>query len=433
MQAFTNKSDEESHFGIHSAMYAACGWPQGGCSGDATPRGPDSGVRNGARPHGSTLLRAVSIPIATTHLHTSCAVTHSINRDIPATPPSTMRAAVNTGSGGPDVLAIQTRPVPAPAKDEILVRVVSSALNRADLLQRAGRYPAPPGWPADIPGLEFAGVVAACGPAAQRWKAGDRVFGLVGGGAHAEYLVTHERAVARIPDAVAWEQAGATPEAFITAHDALVSQAQLRPSETVLIHAVGSGVALAAVQLVRALGATPYGTARSAAKIDAARAMGLADGIVACTPSSISPAVMEWTNGRGVDVVLDLVGGDYVAASVASLAPRGRLMLVGSLAGRSASLDLGAMLYKRLTVRGTSLRARPLEERIAATQAFEREVVPWLANGMLATRIDATFTLDDIAAAHLRLETNETVGKIALTIDAAALTRGSHFPTGAAT
>ena len=327
-----------------------------------------------------------------------------------------MRAAVNTAAGGPDVLQIQQRPVPAVAKDEVLVRVHCSALNRADLLQRAGRYPAPPGWPADVPGLEFAGEVAACGDAVRLWRAGDRVFGLVGGGAHAEYLVAHERAVARVPDSLSWEHAGSAPEAFITAHDAMVTQAQIRPGDSMLIHAVGSGVALAAVQLARALGVTTYGTARGASKIATAREYGLKDGLVVTDVANIAPAVMQWTNDVGVNVALDLIGGDYVAASIASLAMRGRLMLVGSLGGRAAAMDLGAMMYKRLTVRGTSLRARPLEERILATQAFEREVVPWLANGTLTTRIDATFALEDIAKAHERLESNDTIGKIVLTI-----------------
>jgi NADPH2:quinone reductase len=346
--------------------------------------------------------------------------------------PLTMRAAINTAGGGPEVLAIEERPVPTPARDEVLVRVVTSGLNRADLLQRAGRYPAPPGWPADIPGLEFAGEVVACGATVQRWRSGDRVFGLVGGGAHAQYLVAHERAVAAIPASLGWEQAGVACEAFITAHDALVTQAALRPGESVLIHAVGSGVALAAVQLIRALGGTSYGSARGASKITAARELGLANGVVAENVASIAPAVMEWTRGRGVDVVLDLVGGDYVAASVASLAMRGRLMLVGSLAGRAASLDLGTMLSKRLTVRGTSLRARPLEERILATQAFEREVVPWLANGTLSTRIDGGFSLSDIAKAHARLESNDTIGKIVLDIGA-QVGRDSVAPSRGAT
>jgi NADPH:quinone reductase len=327
-----------------------------------------------------------------------------------------MRAAVITAPGGPEVFAIQSRPVPAPGTGELLVRVHSSAINRADLLQRIGRYPAPAGVPADIPGLEFAGEVAAVGPGVTGWSPGDRVCGLVGGGAHAEYLVTHASTVARVPVGMSWELAGATPEAYITAHDAMVSQAGLRPGESVLVHAVGSGVGLAAVQLATAIGARVFGTARGVAKLDAARAAGMVDG---CQPGGegwIATAALGWTGGRGVDVVVDLVGGDYTAGSLAGMAPRGRLMLIGALAGSKATMDLRAILSRRLTIRGTVLRSRPLEERITVIQAYAREVLPWLASGRLVPRIDATFPLEAIGAAHALVEGNGTIGKVALTI-----------------
>ncbi|HEU4565017.1 MAG TPA: alcohol dehydrogenase catalytic domain-containing protein, partial [Gemmatimonadaceae bacterium] len=194
--------------------------------------------------------------------------------------PALMRAAVITRPGGPDVLELRDLPRPEPGAGEVLVRVRASALNRADLLQREGRYPAPPGAPAEIPGIEFAGEVAALGEGVARWREGDRVFGITVGGAHAEFLVAHERALAAVPDELEWEEAGAVPEAFITAHDALVTQAALRASERVLVHAVGSGVGLAAVQLVRAMGAVPYGTSRTPEKIERARPLGLEDGVV---------------------------------------------------------------------------------------------------------------------------------------------------------
>jgi NADPH:quinone reductase len=327
-----------------------------------------------------------------------------------------MRAAVITAPGGPDVFEIQSRPVPAPGTGEILVRVHASAVNRADLLQRMGRYAAPAGVPADIPGLEFAGEVAALGAGVSTWALGDRVCGLVGGGAHAEYLVTHERTVARVPDGMSWETAGAAPEAYITAHDALVSQAALRAGDTLLVHAVGSGVGLAAVQLATALGARVFGTARGAAKLDAALAMGLIAGCAPGAPGWIADAVKTWTNGRGVDVVLDLVGGDYTADSLPAMAPRGRLMLVGALAGSKATMDLRMILGKRLTVRGTVLRSRAIEERITVIQAYEREVLPWLASGRLVPRIDATFALAQIGEAHALVEGNTTIGKVALTL-----------------
>ena len=341
---------------------------------------------------------------------------HGTGETVGMTVPHSMRAAVIASPGGPDVLEVASRPVPTPGQSEILVRVHASAINRADLLQRSGRYPAPPGVPADVPGLEFAGEIAALGAGVTSWTLGDRVCGLVGGGAHAEYLVTHERTVARVPDGLSWEIAGAAPEAYITAHDALVTQAQLRPGESVLVHAVGSGVGLAAVQLASALGARVYGTARGADKIEAARTAGMRDGCQPGEPGWVAKAVADWTEGRGVDVVVDLVGGDYTAESLTAMALRGRLMLIGALAGAKATVDLRAILSRRLTVKGTVLRSRPLEERITVIQAFEREVLPWLASGRLIPRIDARFSLAQIADAHALVESNATIGKVALTI-----------------
>ncbi len=331
--------------------------------------------------------------------------------------PEFMRAAVITAPGGPEVFAIESRPVPTPGDDELLVRVHASAINRADLLQRIGRYPAPLGVPADIPGLEFAGDVVAWGARVTGFALGDRVCGLVAGGAHAEYLVTHAQTVARVPEGVSWEVAGASPEAYITAYDAMVLQAGLTAGESVLVHAVGSGVGLAAVQLATALGSVAYGTARGAPKLEAARAAGMRDG---CQPGSepgwIAAAVQAWTEGRGVDVVIDLVGGDYTAGSLAAMAPRGRLMLIGALAGAKATVDLRAILGKRLTIRGTVLRSRGLEERIAAAAAYAAQVLPLLADGRLVPRIDATFPLARIAEAHALVESNATIGKVALSL-----------------
>src|SRR4051812_15799791 len=191
-----------------------------------------------------------------------------------------MKAVINTGAGGPETLAVWDVPEPKPAPTEVLVRVMASALNRADILQREGKYPAPPDSPQQIPGLEFAGEVAALGERAQMWRVGQRVFGITGGGAHAEYVSVHERTLAQVPDNLSWSAAAAVPEAFITAHDALWKQAELRPSEAVLIHAVGSGVGLALVQLARAMNAVPFGTSRTIDKIERARGYGLEHGLV---------------------------------------------------------------------------------------------------------------------------------------------------------
>lgn len=326
-----------------------------------------------------------------------------------------MIAAVISRFGPPEVLEVREVPTPTPAPDEVLVRVHASALNRADLLQRIGRYPAPPGWPSDIPGLEFAGEVAATGGDARRWRAGDRVFGLAGGGAHAEYVVVHEATIARIPDALTWHEAAAIPEAFITAYDALVTQGRLRAGEYVVVHAVASGVGLAAVQVARAWGARTFGTSRSASKLAVARSLGMDDGVaLPVSPDAFPPAVAAWSSGHGADLTLDLVGGPYLPANIEAAAPKGRILLVGAVGGGSAQVDVRRILGKRLTLQGTVMRARSLPERIAVAEAFAADVVPRVASGEFVPSIDAVFPLARIADAHARLASNETVGKVVI-------------------
>lgn len=328
-----------------------------------------------------------------------------------------MKAVVITRPGGPEVLELRDVDRPEPGTGEVLVRVHATALNRADLMQREGRYPPPPGAPADIPGLEFAGEVAALGPGAREWHEGDPVFGITGGGAYADYLVAHERTVAAIPAPLDWTEAAAVPEAFITAYDALVTQAGVRASERVLIHAIGSGVGLAALQLARAVGAVPFGTSRTQDKIDRARDFGLEDGVALGPDTSLlADAVGRWTDGHGIDVVLDLVGGSYVQAGVEALAPLGRLILIGTVAGVQTPLDLRRVLTRRLMIRGTVLRARPLEEKILATRAFASAVVPLLARNIVVPVIDSVFSGSQIAEAHRHLESNATFGKVVVQI-----------------
>ena len=326
-----------------------------------------------------------------------------------------MRAAVITRPGGPEVLEIRDAEPPEAGTGEVLVRIRASALNRADLLQREGRYPAPSGWPADIPGMEIAGEVVARGRGTSLWQESDRVFGIVGGGGNAEFIAIHERTLAAIPSNLSWTEAAAVPEAFITAHDALVTQAEVRPSERVLIHAIGSGVGLAAMQLASAVGAIPFGNARSVEKIDRARQLGLAEGVVVGDDVGIvAKRVLEWTQNVGAEIVLDLVGGPYTPMSIAAAAPKGRIILIGTMAGRDASLPLGVILGKRLTIRGTVLRARPLEEKVAVTRAFAAQVVPLLARGVVRPVVDRVFPLEQVAAAHRHLESNTTFGKVVL-------------------
>ena len=329
-----------------------------------------------------------------------------------------MRAVVITAPGGPEVLRIEQRPLPTPAPGEILIRVHGSAMNRADVLQRQGRYPPPAGAPADIPGMELAGVVAARGSDAPRWRLGDRVFGLVAGGAHADYAVAHESTVCAIPDVLDWDGASAVPEAFITASDAL-DQARAATGEAVLVHAVASGVGLAAVQLVRARGGLALGTSRSAAKMARARELGMSDGFDAASGLEALPQwVRDHTGGRGANVALDLVGGAYLRPTLDALAPGGRVMLIGTVAGAEATLPLGTILRKRLTIRGTVLRSRTLEERAHDARAFAERVVPLLAAGTVKPVIDRVFNLEEIAAAHRVVESNRTEGKVVLRMTA---------------
>jgi putative PIG3 family NAD(P)H quinone oxidoreductase len=279
-----------------------------------------------------------------------------------------------------------------------------------------GAYPAPADSPPDIPGLELAGEVDAVGPGVERLRAGDRVFGLVGGGSYAEYIVSHERALAKIPDGLSFEDAAAVPEAFITAHDAIVTQAGLRSGESLVVHAVGSGVGTAAVQLARALGARVIGTARTRDKLVRARELGMDDGIVPDEGPRFADAVRERTGGSGADVVLELVGGAYFAEDLRAVATLGRIVLVGLMAGARAEVDLGLVLRKRIRVFGTVLRARPLEEKIAAVRAFEAQVVPLLARGACKPIVDMVMPLADAAKAHERMASNAGFGKIVLVV-----------------
>ena len=330
---------------------------------------------------------------------------------------TTMQAVWISRPGGAEVLEVREVPRPQAIADQVLVRVRASALNRADLLQRQGKYPAPPGFPQEIPGLEFAGEVAEAGPLVKMWKPGQRVFGLIGGGGQAEYVAIHERLLAEIPKNLSWNEAAVIPEVFITAHDALWTQAALRPGETVLIHSVGSGVGLAAVQLARAIQAVPFGTSRTISKIEQAKKEGLEAGLaVQDNFDELVSAAERWTGGKGINVVLDLVGGPYVKASQKLMANKGRIILVGTVAGGSYELDSRFVMGKRLQIQGTVLRARTLEEKIQVTQAFASEVVPLLANGVLHANIDSAFRMADIGKAHQRLESNETFGKVVVEI-----------------
>ena len=321
-----------------------------------------------------------------------------------------MQAVVLDGFGGPEVLALESAPMPAPQAGEILVRVATSGVNRADLLQRMGGYPVPKGWPEDILGLEFSGIVHALGPEVERWQAGDRVMGILGGGGYAQYVKTHGSAVVPVPDSLDLGEAGAIPEAYMTAFDAAVMQMGLRSGETLLIHAVGSGVGTSAVQIAKALGARTLGTSRTPAKLEKAAALGLDHAVPG--DADWPERVLDLTEGRGVDVILDLVGGPYLEGNQRVVAPRGRHVVVGVSGGPVATIDLRAMMGRRATLRGTVLRARPLEEKAALAEAFEERVLPMFTGGQASPVVDRIFPPEEAAEAHRVMAANENFGKL---------------------
>jgi len=330
-----------------------------------------------------------------------------------------MRAVTITSHGGIEGLEIrEVADAPRATADRVLVRVRAAGLNRADILQRMGRYPAPPGYPQDIAGLEFAGEVTEVGDDARRWKVGNRVFGITGGGAQAEFVNVPESTLAEIPLNLNWAEAASIPEVFMTAHDALFTQCGLQLGERVLIHAAGSGVGTAASQLVRASGAFAYGTSRTAEKLERAKEFGLTDSVVVDGDAmQFADAVKRWTNQTGVNVILDLVGAAYLRANLEALATRGRLIFVGTTGGAKAEIDFSIVMGKRLRIMGTSLRTRSIAEKATATQLFAQQVVPLLASGAVRPVIDGVFKMDDVRAAHQRLESNESFGKVVLMID----------------
>jgi NADPH:quinone reductase-like Zn-dependent oxidoreductase len=266
--------------------------------------------------------------------------------------------------------------------------------------------------------LEFAGEVDSIGQEVRIWKIGDRVFGITGGGAQAEFVVVPESNLARIPAELDWVQAGAMPEVFITAHDALFTRSSLHLGDRVLIHAAASGVGTAAIQVAHAAGATVYGTSRTADKLQRLHELnlGLDQSVaVGSEPGNFVEAVQKWTNGAGVDIILDLVGGNYLAPNLEALTSRGRLICVGTTAGAKSEIDLGLLMRKRATIIGTMLRGRSIEEKAEATRRFASSVLPLVSRGAIRPIIDRVYPANEIRDAHERMESNASVGKIVLT------------------
>jgi NADPH2:quinone reductase len=318
-----------------------------------------------------------------------------------------MRAVVYTGAGGNEVVRVEERPDPAPGSHEVLVAASYSGVNPADLAQREGRYPAPPGAPQDVPGLEVAGTVIARGDAVQSWKAGERVFGIVGGGGLADRAVVHERHVTRVPGTLDDEAAAAAPEAFLTAHDAVVTQAGLRLGEAILVNGANGGVGTAAVQIASAAGGRVFANVRSAEVGERVAALGAQ---VVGPESFVERVAAE----GGAAVILELVGATNLGGDLAALAPKGTIVVVGTGAGADGPLSLRSLMSKRARLIGTVLRARPLEEKAAAVQAFAREVVPLLASGRIAPIVDHVLPAEDVTEAFDYLGHPGKFGKVLL-------------------
>ena len=325
-----------------------------------------------------------------------------------------MRAVIITRPGGPEVLEIQDVEMPQPTGDQVRVRVHASGINRADLLQRAGGYPAPPGSPANIPGLEFAGEVDAVGPLVRAWKPGQRVMGLAGGGAQAEYILSHEGLLVEIPQNLDFVQAAGIPEVFMTAHDALFTQAGLQMGERVLIHAAGSGVGTAAIQLAHAAGATTFGTSRTPHKLELARELGLDVGL---PDQDFAAEVNRLTNGEGVHVIIDFIGAPSLEQNLQALAPWGRIVFLSTMGGAQANVNLGMLMHKRISMRGVTLRTRTLEEKLAVTRRFATSVLPLLANGKVKPVIDHVYPLEQIGEAHRVMGENRNFWKLIVRVD----------------
>jgi putative PIG3 family NAD(P)H quinone oxidoreductase len=301
---------------------------------------------------------------------------------------------------------VEDHPDPEPGSGEVLVRVKAAGLNGADMMQRRGLYPPPPGYPEDIPGLEFAGEVVGVGPGARRFKEGDRVMAVIGGGAQAELATVHEREAMPVPDGLGWPEAGGLPEVFMTAHDAIFTQAQLQPGEHLLVHGGAGGVGTAAIQLARSLGARVTATVRNE---------GLRDAVAEFGADVIDPEGFE---ERGpFDVILELVGAPNLPANVKSLATRGRLVVIGIGAGAKGELNLGALMGKRGSVMASTLRSRPLEEKAEAARLLERSVLPLVASGAVEVPVHATYPLERAAEAYDAFTAGGKLGKIVLLSD----------------
>jgi len=325
-----------------------------------------------------------------------------------------MTAIAIRAPGGPEVLTPEQRPVPAPGAGEILVKVAAAGVNRPDVMQRMGQYPPPPGAP-DIPGLEIAGEVVACGPQVTRWKVGDKVMALVVGGGYAEYCLAHESHALPAPPGLSFVEAAAIPETFFTVWYNAFERGRLAAGETVLIHGGTSGIGTTAIQLAKAFGAHAIATAGTPEKCEACRKLG-AEAAFNYKTEDFVEATKQATGGRGADLILDIVGGDYIERNYEAAAVEGRILQIAFQSSPRATVDFRRLMVKRLTHTGSTLRARAVADKAAIARAVEAQVLPLIAAGKVKPVIDSTFALREAAAAHARMDSSQHIGKIVLTL-----------------
>jgi NADPH2:quinone reductase len=327
--------------------------------------------------------------------------------------PARMTAIAISTPGGPEVLVPEERPVPTPGPGEILVKVAAAGVNRPDVMQRRGLYPPPKGAP-DIPGLEIAGEVVALGPHAKRWKLGDKVMALVIGGGYAEYCVAHEGHALAVPEKLSLVEAGAVPETFFTVWHNVFERGALKPGETLLVHGGTSGIGTTAIQLAKSFGATVVTTTGSPEKCEAARKLG-ADTAINYKTEDFVAVTKAATGGRGADVILDMIGGDYIGRNYEAAAVEGRIVQIAFQDSPRATVDFTRLMLKRLHHTGSTLRSRSVEDKAGIARAIEADVLPLLATGRVKPVIDSTFPFAQAAAAHGRMESSVHIGKIVLT------------------
>lgn len=328
--------------------------------------------------------------------------------------PKEMRVVEIPEPGGPEALIPAMRPLPEPGPDEILIRIKAAGVNRPDCIQRSGAYPPPPG-ASDLPGLEAAGEVVKTGATVSRWKAGDEVCALLPGGGYAEYAVTHQDHALSIPAGLSMEEAAALPETFFTVWTNVFDRGRLQPGESFLVHGGSSGIGTTAIQLASAFGARVFATAGGAEKVEFCRSLG-AEIVVNYREQDYVEALKEATGGRGVDAILDMVAGDYIPRNVALAADQGRIVLIAFLGGAKAELNFGHVMRKRLSITGSTLRPRSVEEKAAIAQNLRDKVWPLISAGKIRPVMAARFPLEEASEAHRLMESSKHIGKIILTV-----------------